>query len=69
MRETEITTLLDDGRKYTLVVKDYFIIDEAVSMMMKAYGYGRRTGDMSVLDEARLDKNTKDYLIKTGIID
>ena len=69
MKSTSTKAILGDGREYTLMIKDYFIVDEQVTQMMKGYGYSRKTKDPGVLSQLKIDKNTQRYLVQTGIIE
>lgn len=69
MKSTSTKAVLADGREYSLTIKDYFIVDEQVTQMMKGYGYSRKVNDPGILPQLTIDKNTQRYLVQTGIIE
>lgn len=67
MKRKEVITklTLEDGKAVEVRVMDGLLIEDLLIQGMKAEGYRVITGE-DVFPE--IDRKTKDYLIKTGII-
>lgn len=67
MNRKEVTTklTLEDGKAVEVRVMDGLLIEDLLIQGMKAEGYRVITGD-DVFPE--IDRKTKDYLIKVGVI-